>query len=76
MLLQVISVIDGFSLVGVGGGAGGGREFFLFEGKLKVVLLECSFVREESDTLLTLVFGSFYWPVHRLLDALHLLISR
>ena len=50
MLLQVISVIDGFNTVG---------EFLFFDERLTVVLLECSFVGEESGTPLAFVFGSF-----------------
>ena len=51
MLLQVISAIDAFATVGV---------FLLSNGRFAIVMLECSFIEEESGTLLALVLGSFY----------------
>ena len=50
MLLQVISATDGFATVGT---------FLFFEGRFTVVLLECSFVGEESGTPPAFAFGSF-----------------
>ena len=50
MLLKVISVIDGFTTVGA---------FLFFDGRFTVVLLDRSFIKEESGTPLAFVFGSF-----------------
>ena len=74
MLLQVITAIDGFTKVVEGGGGGGA--FLLFDGRFAVVLLECSFVGEESGTPLLFVFGSFYQTFHRLLNMSHFPVSR
>ena len=67
MLLQIISVIDGFTTLGA---------FLLFDGRFTVMLLERNLVGEESGTPLAFVFGSFYQTFHRLLNLSHLLVSR
>ena len=41
-----------------------------------MVLLEHSFVGEEYGTSPAFMFGSFYQTFHRLLNLLHLLVSR
>ena len=50
LLLQVISAIDGFTTV---------EKFLFFDGRFTVVLLEWSFIREESGTPLGFVFRQF-----------------